>query len=81
MYTSAHAGECKPRGHAQKAHILARKSALCSLYVLTDADDGAADECGLTSDYRVHVASQTKAGLKRRVFNPDTHAEMEMKIK
>lgn len=41
--------------HIQKGHMLTRKSAHCSLYVLTDADDRAADEDGLTRE-RVHVA-------------------------
>lgn len=34
----------------QKAHMLTRKTALCSLYLPTDADDRAADECRLTRD-------------------------------
>lgn len=48
--------QVQPR-YTQKAHMLTRKTALCSLYLPTDADDRAADECRLTRDQRVHVAS------------------------
>lgn len=37
-------------GYTQKAHMLTRKTAPCSLYLPTDADDRAADECRLTRD-------------------------------
>lgn len=43
--------------HTQKAHMLTRKEAPCSLYLPTDADDRAADECRLTRDWRVNVPS------------------------
>lgn len=58
-----------------------KKTALRSLYLPSDADDRAADECRLTGDERVHVASETIAGLSlgRRAFNPEKHAEIEMK--
>lgn len=46
--------------------MLTRKTALCSLYLPSDADDGAADECRLTGDERVHVAGETMAGLSPR---------------
>lgn len=64
--------------HTKGAHMLTRKTAPCSLYLPTDADDRAADECRLTGDERVHVASETMAGLSlgRRVFNPKKHVEI-----
>lgn len=40
------------------------KQAPRSLYLPTDADDQAADECRQTGDERVHVAAETIAGLR-----------------
>lgn len=40
------------------------KQAARSLYLPTDADDQAADECRRTGDERVHVAAETIASLR-----------------
>ncbi len=60
-HTHSHTQTCTRKQvqqcYTQKAHMLTRKTALCSLYLPTDADDRAADECRLTRDERVHVAS------------------------